>query len=82
VAHLHPVDQDGARRALADRLRQVGGVTVVRAIRDVITAYLARAKARSVTIRRGDVSVELTAQSPADQAELLDRLVDGGAGGR
>lgn len=113
VAHLHPVDQDAARRQLAERLRQVGGVTVapvpvaaadgtkgvgydlaslllggtlsaatVRTAGKVVVAYLERAKARSVTFRRGDVSVKLAGQSAADQDALLDRLaalVDGDA---
>lgn len=55
-------------------------VALVRAVRDVLVAWLGRNQSRRITIRAGDREVDLTAVSAADLehvAASLDRLVDG-----
>lgn len=57
-------------------------VTVVRAVKDVLVAWLARNQGRRVVVRAGDREVDLTGASAADVERIaagIDRLVDGPA---
>jgi hypothetical protein len=52
----------------------VFSAATVKAIRDVIVAYVERTKARSVILRRGDSELEITAVSAQELAAVTERL--------
>jgi hypothetical protein len=59
----------------------VFSATAIRALRDVIVAYLQRAAARAVTVRAGKTEVTLTAVSASDLSGIAQQLttpVEGG----
>lgn len=69
----------GAKSPVADSLGTLVltgtfSVAVVRSVRDVLLAFLNRGQARSVTVRRGDTELVLTAATDAEIARVTDRL--------
>ncbi|MGA8116255.1 MAG: hypothetical protein WCA46_21565 [Actinocatenispora sp.] len=49
-------------------------VALVRSLRDVLTAFVQRSQARSVTVRHGDVEIQVTGASRADVEHLTARF--------
>ncbi|OLB81125.1 MAG: hypothetical protein AUI14_04495 [Actinobacteria bacterium 13_2_20CM_2_71_6] len=59
----------------------VFSATAIRALRDVIVAYLDRTKARAVTVRVGSTEVTLTGASASDLSEIARQLTSTVEGG-
>jgi hypothetical protein len=66
----------------SDVVHQVGGLLVsgllsaagLKAIGDVVVAYLGRSGARKITVRHGDREITVTGASAADVAAVVDDL--------
>ncbi|HEY3504369.1 MAG TPA: hypothetical protein VGN37_16490 [Actinocatenispora sp.] len=70
---------DGAKSPLADSLDTLlltgtFSVAVVRAVRDVLLAYLKRGQARSVTVERGGARMVVTVASDEEVAAVTSQL--------